>query len=282
MTQDRFDRWLRRPGRIVLVAVAAVIGLAACGERTVEAAKQTGPASPEQELAARLQAEAARGDAAAQVNLGVMHVRGEGVPRNIAKAVDLFRRAAAQGNAAAQVNLGLMYANGEGVPRNINRAQELLQQAAAQGNADAEVNLGLMHVRGELGPKDLTKAHDLFHRAAVQGQPLAQNNLGLMYHLGDDVTKDQVMAHVWTSLAAQQGVEQALKNRELLASQLSPAELAEAVRIASRWKRNQIPVREPRPGVGGSPEQEPGDRFLAERASVSAVSSTVSRHINGG
>ncbi len=180
MTQDRFDRWLRRPGRIVLVAVAAVIGLAACGERTVEAAKQTGPASPEQELAARLQAEAARGDAAAQVNLGVMHVRGEGVPRNIAKAVDLFRRAAAQGNAAAQVNLGLMYANGEGVPRNINRAQELLQQAAAQGNADAEVNLGLMHVRGELGPKDLTKAHDLFHRAAVQGQPLAQNNLGLI------------------------------------------------------------------------------------------------------
>ena len=48
---------------------------------------------------------AEQGDADAQVNLGFMYKTGQGVPRDVAEAVQWFSRAANQGNAEAQDNL---------------------------------------------------------------------------------------------------------------------------------------------------------------------------------
>jgi hypothetical protein len=51
---------------------------------------------------------AARGDARAQRSLGLMHERGEGVPRDPAVAADWYRKAIAQGLASAQYNLAFV------------------------------------------------------------------------------------------------------------------------------------------------------------------------------
>ncbi|MEX8494488.1 tetratricopeptide repeat protein [Sphaerotilus sp.] len=48
---------------------------------------------------------AARGDARAQRSLGLMHERGDGVPRDPALAVEWYRKAIAQGLECAQYNL---------------------------------------------------------------------------------------------------------------------------------------------------------------------------------
>lgn len=51
---------------------------------------------------------AARGDARAQRSLGLMHERGEGVPRDPALAAECYRKAIAQGLSSAQYNLAFV------------------------------------------------------------------------------------------------------------------------------------------------------------------------------
>lgn len=58
---------------------------------------------------------AANGDAKAQYNLGVLYLKGKGVPQNDKEAAILFRRAADKGNTDAQCNLGALYLSGKGV-----------------------------------------------------------------------------------------------------------------------------------------------------------------------
>src|SRR5438093_10459764 len=54
-------------------------------------------------------AEAERGDAAAQVNLGRMYYEGKGTAENLTEAYTWFHKAAEQGNPEAQDYLGRMY-----------------------------------------------------------------------------------------------------------------------------------------------------------------------------
>lgn len=51
---------------------------------------------------------AARGDARAQRSLGLMHERGDGVPRDLVQAADWYRKAMAQGLIGAQFNLAFV------------------------------------------------------------------------------------------------------------------------------------------------------------------------------
>ncbi len=85
-----------------------------------------------------MRALAEQGNANAQLYLGVLYARGDGVPEDDAEAVRWFRLAAEQGNALAQYSLGSMYGNGEGVPEDIVLAYMWSNLAAAQGNEDAQ------------------------------------------------------------------------------------------------------------------------------------------------
>ena len=78
---------------------------------------------------------AEKGDARAQLELGLMYANGEGVLKDDAEAVRWYRLAAEQGHAGAQNNLGLMYANGEGVAQDLAEAVKWYRLAAEQGDA---------------------------------------------------------------------------------------------------------------------------------------------------
>ena len=80
---------------------------------------------------------AEQGDASAQYNLGVMYRDGNGVPKDLAKAVEWFRKAAEQGYPNAQYNLGVMYQDGDGVPRDLVQAHKWFSLAAASGSEGA-------------------------------------------------------------------------------------------------------------------------------------------------
>ena len=75
---------------------------------------------------------AEQGDAAAQFNLGNMHLYGEGVPQDYAEAAKWYRKAAEQGDAEAQALLGLMYHNGEGVPQENVQAHKWFNLSASR------------------------------------------------------------------------------------------------------------------------------------------------------
>jgi uncharacterized protein len=157
-----------------------------------------------------------------------------------ATAIQLMRAFAEQGDAPAQYNLGLMYDNGRGVPRDYAAAVQWYRKAAEQGHAGAQYNLGLMYDSGQGVPQDYAAALSWLRKAAEQsgtgGAGLAQVNLGRMYAKGRGVPQDYVTAHMWFSLAAARGVEKAVKDREIVAAQMTPAQIAEAQKLAGEVK----------------------------------------------
>ena len=61
-----------------------------------------------------------------------------------------------------------------------------------------------------------------------------------MYFIGQGVPKDYVQAYSWFDLAASHATDQAtrsqaVKNRGLVAAIMTPAQIAEARGMASRW-----------------------------------------------
>ena len=82
---------------------------------------------------------------------------------------------------------------------------------------------------------DYATALTKFRPLAQQGDARAQYNLGVMYYRGYGVTKDDVLAHLWLNLAAVRGLEPARTLRDRLAEKMTPAQLADAQRLAREW-----------------------------------------------
>ena len=83
---------------------------------------------------------------------------------------------------------------------------------------------------------DYAEAMNWCRKAAEQGQAGAQYNLGDMSHQGQGVPQDFVWAHKWLNLAAAQGDEMARKMRDLVVELMTPAQTAEAQRLAREWR----------------------------------------------
>ena len=183
---------------------------------------------------------AERGNGEAQYNLGIMYRNGRGVPQDNAKAVGWFRKAAEQGVALAQYFLGVMYDNGEGVSQNYATAVKWYRKAAEQGYAGAQFDLGVMYNNGEGVLQDYAEAARWYRKAVEQGYGRALINLGFMYSKGQGVPQDYVQAHMWYNLAASrfppgENHDQSVKNRDLVAEKMTPAQIAEAQRMAREW-----------------------------------------------
>jgi hypothetical protein len=80
--------------------------------------------------------------------------RGDYVP-----AVQVFRAMAQQGDAEAEVLLGVMYRKGQGVKRSSRRAFVWFTRAAARGNAKAKTQL--LEVSQTMAPQELARAREM-------------------------------------------------------------------------------------------------------------------------
>ena len=143
---------------------------------------------------------------------------------------------AGQGDALAQYNLGVLYRKGRGVPQDDVQARQWYEKAAAQGQAKAQYNLGTLYLNGGGVPKDYQQALRWFRLAADQGEALAQTKIAIMYDEGQGVPQDFVQAHKWYNLAAVNGDKPAAELRDALAKQMTPAQIAEAQKLAREWK----------------------------------------------
>ena len=117
----------------------------------------------------RLVANAEKGDAAAQVELGILYYEGLADSRrpNYAKALEWFQRAADQGDAKAQDRIGLMYYSGKGVPQDFAQAAHWYQLAAQGGNYHARLQLSDMYQRGLGVPRDLSESRKWARQATA-------------------------------------------------------------------------------------------------------------------
>jgi TPR repeat protein len=115
-------------------------------------------------------------------------------------------------------------------------ARRIIQSLADQGDAAAQWRLGRMYCFGLGVPLEWAEALRWYRKAAEQGYARAQNNLGVMYDNGEGVLQDDVTARMWFTLAAAIGFNEAVRKRDMVARRMTPAQLAEAQKLAREWK----------------------------------------------
>jgi TPR repeat protein len=98
-----------------------------------------------------------------------------------------------------------------------------------------------MYVEGRGVPQDDAEAARWYRKAAEQENEEAQRLLGEMYRDGRGVPKDYVQAYMWFNLAAARRSEPAAQGRDLLEHSMTPAQIAEAQKLAREWK----PIKKP-------------------------------------
>ena len=152
-----------------------------------------------------------------------------------ATALQILRPLAERGNAEAQNRLGAMYGYGLGLPKDTRQGLILLRKAADQGYAPAQIDLGVIYLDGDGVPQDYEQAVAWFRKAAEEGDAWGQYDLGQTYRDGHGVPQDYVLAHMWMNLAASQD-DWFAQGRNDLATKMTPAQIAEAQRLAREWK----------------------------------------------
>ena len=128
------------------------------------------------------------GDASAQNDLAVCYARGEGVTKDLAKAIALWNKAADAGNAIAMSNLALNYESGNGVPKDSVMAFNLFLKAAEKGYSWAQQHVGLYYYYGRAGvKKDYAESLKWFEKSS---KPYACYMKGWQYEYGQGTKKD--------------------------------------------------------------------------------------------
>src|SRR5262245_14719527 len=88
----------------------------------------------------------------------------------VSSARQQYENAAAKGDASAMFNLGVLYHNGQGVAQDYAKAREWYEKAAAKGDASAMFNLGLRYDNGRGGTQDYAKAREWYEKAQAKGE----------------------------------------------------------------------------------------------------------------
>ena len=124
-------RWVGVAGRLLLLLWFAVtLVLDGRADPLAEAARPYAPVGYPRS-ARSLLVRAEQGDPRAQTYIGVMYLRGQGVPQNFEAAAWWLHRAAEADVPAAQYFLGLLYDKGQGVGQDFVLAQAWLNLAVA-------------------------------------------------------------------------------------------------------------------------------------------------------
>lgn len=120
---------------------------------------------------------------------------------DFAQAVRLLKPQAEAGQIDAQIMLGQMYLKGQGVPADVAAGIAWIRKAADQGSPIAAYDLGLFSANGIGAPQDIHAAATWYRKAAHQGFPDAAFNLAVLYHKGVGLEQSDAMALRWADAA---------------------------------------------------------------------------------
>jgi hypothetical protein len=188
---------------------------------------------------------AQRGDAVAQFDVGLTWEFGGDYGCDFHskwEATKWYKMAADQGNSNAADALAFAYYTGDGAAQNFPEAMRLWRTAADKGSVDANYFIGLLFEEGKGVPQNYLEAAQWFGTGAERGDFQAQRTMGYIYENGQGVPQNNVEAYMWFNLAAAHtdvipyDRDLVAKERDRLATKLTPAELADGQQRASRWK----------------------------------------------
>ncbi|MFQ5961751.1 MAG: tetratricopeptide repeat protein [Candidatus Methylomirabilales bacterium] len=133
-----------------------------------------------------------------------------------------FRNAANQGDTKALTLLGTLGSGQE--------EEAVWLKAAEQGEVTAQKLLSMVLAF----QNKMSESANWARKAAEQGDRWGQWRLGSWYSHGPQ--RDKVRAYMWLTLAVEQGSEKAADERDEVAEDMTPAQIAEAQRLAREWK----------------------------------------------
>lgn len=151
--------------------------------------------------------------------------------------ITALQTAADRGDADALAALGQLHLTGQQVPTDAARALSLLERGAKAGNADAAAYLAELYTKGLQAPRDETKAFTYTLQAARGGVRTAIYNLGALYANGTGTKADYTEALTWLIVAKHFNLDsgQATRIRDYLAKtdakQIPLAERQAATRV---------------------------------------------------
>ncbi|MGD0641813.1 MAG: tetratricopeptide repeat protein [Roseiarcus sp.] len=245
------------PGKIVLPTFTSV-------QQALQAGVNDLLAGDAQSSVQALTYAADGGQPLAQWKLGRMYARGEGVPRDDAKAYEYFERLVESYNeddpdrpdiaaiSNAFVAIGVYCLNGipnSEIKADPERALEMFQYAATNfGDSDAQYNLARMYMDGVAGlTRNNMRAARWLALAADKGHHPAQALLGHLLFLGEGVPRQRARGLMWLTIAANgaQGAKddwvRELRAKDMAAASDDDREVAAAY-LSARGKDSHEPT----------------------------------------
>jgi TPR repeat protein len=144
-------------------------------------------------------------------------------------ALKLFGELASNNNPNAEYWLGHMNEIGLGIPRDVTKAIGLYKKAAEQNVVAAEARLGELYLNGDLVTPDFSQAKSYLERAAYHADSRSAMLLGQMYRVGIGTAVDQKQAYAWSEVASLEGSEFAVRERDSSLHDLSASDQQVAV-----------------------------------------------------
>lgn len=120
-----------------------------------------------------------------------------------ARVIEILAPLAEAGDVDALGNLGNMYGFGQGVPKDLAKAESLWRRAAEKGLGTAMGNIGSLYLAGQGGlPQSDVLAAEWYTKAAEHRHTPSMLTLSSMYMNGAGVPRDPVRGLTWAGLAA--------------------------------------------------------------------------------
>ena len=143
----------------------------------------------------RLMADCNSDDQKSCHELGISYYYGEGVEKDLTRAVDLEDIACNRGIAAACANLGLFYSDDKGIKKDYSKALLYFNRSCIGDSVSKGCNdLGVMYENGQGVDRDYFKAAELYQKACNFGFSLGCSNLASAYENGRGLKQDYAKA----------------------------------------------------------------------------------------
>ncbi len=175
------------------------------------------------------------GSAIAQATLGTIFTKGLQGKVDYDQAVNWYRKAAGQGEPDGELGLGVSYALGHGVPVDLEAARRLLAAAAGKGQIEAQYDLAIMCEEGKGAPADRDLAAQYYQMAADRGMAKAQYRYGLLLARSSESRSNRIAAYKWLMLA-QGSIKESSSALGDLRKSMNEQETSEAEREVDYWR----------------------------------------------
>ena len=142
--------------------------------------------------------------------LGHIYLKGaDGLEKDGQEAKKWFLKASLRGDRQAQFQLAYLYSHEqEGVAYNPNKALKWYKLSAQGGYPNSQHNLALIFLSGKGGVKKNPKeALKWFHRAAQQNYKRSQTSLAGLYFIGEVIEQNLAYAHMWAFISSKDDLQ---------------------------------------------------------------------------